>query len=216
MGKRIDLTGKRFGRLVVQRRVGFRHHNTVWECLCDCGNTSEVSAGHLKTGDTKSCGCYYRERIKVININHGLRRHKLYMVWADMLQRCKNPNRESSKHYHERGISVCERWKDSFENFLEDMGPRPDGYTLERINTNGDYEFLNCKWATRTEQSRNSRRSKVWTVHGKRFESSYQAGKYFNVTNGAIRIWCGLGKNHGKINIAKPGCYAYLKYGTGV
>lgn len=161
-----DLTGLTSGRLVV---VGFSHIDHLgasrWKCLCSCGNTCVVRSNSLRSGKTKSCGCFNREsaavRMKKQRTIHGHGRHPsrtaTYRTWCALRTRCNNPRSQDYKDYGGRGIRVCPRW-DSFENFLSDMGERPKGLTIERMDNDGDYEPSNCKWATNSEQQRNKRK----------------------------------------------------------
>lgn len=152
----IDLTNKRFGRLVAKERAPNMGRRAAWLCLCDCGNTHTVSSNILQRGTTRSCRCLLNEW----RLTHGLTRrgkiHPEYGVWKTMRQRCSNPNRNSYPNYGGRGIKVCERWS-KFENFIADMGPRPAGYTIERLNNNGNYEPTNCKWIPLSDQGKNRR-----------------------------------------------------------
>lgn len=170
MGKFVDLSNARFGRLVVLARAANVGTRTAWECLCDCGAKVIVSANNLGRS-TRSCGCLRRERTRELKTTHGCKSAMgctvEYQAWVQMLTRCYNPNRKDSDNYLGRGISVCQAWKESFSKFLLDMGPRPSNeHTLERVDNNAGYSKENCKWATRKEQSCNRRNNLVLRYHG--------------------------------------------------
>lgn len=151
MSRLIDEVGKKYSRLLV-----LRHTNEgFWECICDCGKTILVKGVKLRKGHTQSCGCLQREAIKNIATTHGKSDTVEYSSWLAMKQRCLNPNNTNYKNYGGRGIKVCDEWLESFENFLQDMGNRPEGTSLERKDVNGDYSKLNCEWASFSKQSYN-------------------------------------------------------------
>jgi hypothetical protein len=165
---RLNLTGKRFGRWVVLRFDGIRGSGSLrsrrsyWLCQCDCGNQKVVSGSHLTRGASTSCGCWYLENAANRNRVHGEASLKKqtpeYRCWHSMMNRCHNPNNAGWLRYGGRGITVCERWKAAYLNFLADVGRRPSpSHSLDRINVNGNYEPSNCRWATSEEQLSNRR-----------------------------------------------------------
>ena len=163
-----DLTGERFGRLVVLSRSNKKGPSFVyWNCRCDCGKTKVIGGSSLKSGRTQSCGC--------AKGTHKMARHELYDVWCSMVQRCHNPECEAFPGYGGRGITVCLEWRLSVAKFIEDMGPRPKGTEIERIDNNKGYYPGNCRWATRIEQCNNKRNNRVITWKGKTQSASQWA-----------------------------------------
>lgn len=158
-GRIEDLTNKVFGKLTVVRLDEKRTNSgrIKWIVKCQCGNEKSTQAINLKSGDTTSCGCVHKEQLGARKFKHGGSSSSEYASWCSMLTRCRNPNIDCFIHYGGRGITVCERWLD-FANFVKDMGKKPNkNFTLERVNTNGNYEPDNCRWASQAEQVRNTR-----------------------------------------------------------
>lgn len=185
MRKAIDLMGLKFGRLMVlERNASMYNRDAAWLCQCECGNQKVVVGRSLRNGDTTSCGCYAIESRRT----HGETTTKEYGIWANMKTRCFNPNRKTYINYGGRGITICDRWINSYENFLEDMGTCPEGLTIERIDNNGDYEPGNCKWATTKEQAYNTRRN-VWIEYGGKRMVRNDWIKKVGIVWGTWRYW---------------------------
>lgn len=176
MGIFKDLTGKRFERLVVIRRVKNIGRTLMWECKCDCGKVKNNNASNLHSGRLKSCGCFHKEKSSILLRTHGMTGTRFYRVWADIITRIMNKKYKEYYLYGGRGIKICKKWL-NFKNFKNDMyelylehskkfGEK--NTTIERINANGNYRKRNCKWVTKREQCNNKRNSVYVTLNGTR------------------------------------------------
>lgn len=170
MGKMIDLTGQRFGRLkVISPAFKDKRNQWHWNCKCDCGNTKIIPGKNLRKGDTKSCGCIHSEQIRKLMTKHGFSKTRLEQIRNDMQKRCYNPKRSSYKWYGGRGITICEEWRTnpaSFYTWAIESGYE-EHLTIERIDVNGNYCPENCKWVTQKEQKNNQRSNHLITYKGK-------------------------------------------------
>ncbi len=180
----------RFGRLTVLAEAEPYHWNRrsyrMALCRCDCGAEKSVQPGKLKSGQTLSCGCLARERAAEVHRTHGMTHSPEYRSWLAMRNRCYREDDISFHIYGGRGISVCERWRDCFEAFYEDMGPRPPGMTLDRIEAGRNYEPANCRWATPREQADNTRVARKMLVDGSRINLS-EAARRSGLSRAALR-----------------------------
>lgn len=181
--KQINIQNKKFGNLFVVSKANNIGRFTAWNCLCDCGESVVVRTGGLTSGNTKSCGCL-RKKVSETNFTkHGHKTNRKpspeYTSWSLMRDRCNNKNNKNYYRYGGRGISVCEQWVD-FNNFYKDMGNRPVGTTLERIDSNKNYCPENCCWATRKQQSRNRDYCKTVIFEGKS-EKLFELAERFGI-----------------------------------
>lgn len=168
----LDLTNKRFGRLVVTQKHPDKSNcgKVQWICQCDCGAVVTTATSSLTTGNTKSCGCQRVDSSRLNGLNnktHGMTGTPEYKAWQSMKDRCENTSNQNYSNYGGRGITVCDRWRDSFENFYADMGPRPDSsLSVDREDVNGNYDPINCRWADFQTQSSNKRNNVRFEVNG--------------------------------------------------
>jgi hypothetical protein len=169
MGNAIDITGRRFGRLVIIERAANWRGKTMWRCRCDCGSQLAVQTNSLTSGNTKSCGCLASGLLAERNTTHGMTHTRIYGIWRRMRQRCGDPNCTDYERYGGRGVSVCEEWAESFEAFH--TWALANGYqrelTIDRIDADGDYEPRNCRWITLADQNRNKRNNRLISFGGK-------------------------------------------------
>jgi hypothetical protein len=202
-GQFIDLTNERFEKLFV---IEWDAKRKKWKCLCDCGKITYVSSSHLTLNHTRSCGCYHKERASICNTKHGQRRKigagttKAYSIWGAIKARCHNPKNSHYHMYGGRGIAVCERWRNSFENFFEDMGECPsDTHSIDRYpDVNGNYEPGNCRWATPKEQGANTRKNVYFEYNGEKLHLLEWARR-LDVSKGFITNRINDGKSFEKV-----------------
>lgn len=175
-----DLTGQRFGKLVVIRRAENIHRKAAWLCKCDCGNEKVVQSWNLVKGCTKSCGCLTYEVDHKTSITHGQSYTRLYTVWIGMKQRCYYKKHKHYADYGGRGIRVCDEWVNSFADFYEwaNENGYNDSLTIDRIDSNGDYSPENCRWATYRTQNNNTRSNHFLTLN----DETHTIGEWSKIT----------------------------------
>jgi hypothetical protein len=207
MGKLINLTGQKFNMLTVIERKVRDVKGVFWLCKCDCGKESIVSSFKLKSGHTKSCGCLWLTTMKKTNTKHGMHKTPTYHTWQTMIQRTTNKNNDSFHRYGAIGIGVCQEWR-TFENFLNDMGERPKGKTLDRIDNKLGYSPENCQWSDASTQMRNRKINGSSKYRG---VSKTKNGKYLSAITIDKKIFR-LGTFKTEIEAAEAYQEACLKY----
>lgn len=207
---------ERYNRLtLVQRdvgRTGDGHIKSEW--LCDCGEAFECAYSRVKNGTTTSCGCYGREISQAAATRHGGRNTAEYSSWMAMRRRCENVTDKDYPRYGGAGVRVCAEWTADFVAFREHVGPRPQGTTLDRIDSRLGYQPGNVRWATPTEQARNRRGAFVWSIKGKTFESITEAAAHFNVSEHSISRWVNgaFDKRRGTSTPPRSDCTVQARY----
>ncbi len=155
---KIDMLNKKIGKLTVEKNIGRKGHNQLWECKCECGNVTQLTTAALNR-PTLSCGCLTKEKLKLSNIKHGYTNTPVFCLWQDIKKRCYNPKSSGYKNYGGRGIIVCDEWLNDSKAFIDyvlSIGYK-EGLTIDRINNNGNYEKGNIRFVTRKEQNNNKR-----------------------------------------------------------
>lgn len=210
----LDLIGRRFGNLtVIARAENAKNGKARWLCACHCGGTINVVGGHLTRAAIDSCGCLRRQRCSVARTRHGHAKHRngaskhsTYTTWTEAKKRCFCPTLRTYKNYGGRGITMCKRWRDSYESFYEDMGDRPEGLSIDRVNNNGNYSCgkcqecvangwtFNCRWATTGQQVANRRTPTLKPIAERKLRSKLSAADVV-----AIRLARLTGETHQSI-----------------
>ena len=191
MGKFIDLTGQKFGRLTVIKRANNKGKRTAWICVCKCGNELITTTDNLRCGDTQSCGCYNKEQNGLAHKKHGLRNEKLYAVHQSIKARCYNKNNKQYKDYGGRGITVCDEWlgENGVKNFIK--WSKNNGYkknlTIDRIDNNGNYDPDNCRWVDMKTQQNNRCNNHLITYNGETHTLS-QWAEIMHINKGALSL----------------------------
>lgn len=200
------MIGARHGMLVVKERL----KGSKLVCECDCGNERIIYVGHLNAGYFSSCGCHVNRH------GHGKhgKRSREYISYHNMIARCTKPTNKRFKDYGGAGITVCDRWLQSFTDFLDDMGACPEGYQIDRKDNTKGYAPDNCRWVSRKKNQANRSVSKIYVINSNEFHSAQEAADHYGVNSNTIIHWCGLRKRKGGgYYAAKDGCHWRSVYG---
>lgn len=186
--KYIDLKKQKFYRLTVLEKVIGKGSKGLWKCRCDCGNIVFATSHDLRFEVKKSCGCFKKDYLSQKSMKHNLTKTRIYKIWVDMKRRCYNSNKIGYCNYGERGIIICDQWKNNFLSFYNwsMQNGYKDDLSIDRINNDGNYEPSNCRWADRTTQNNNSRHNRYITYNGKTLTMS-QWAKYLNLTYSCLK-----------------------------
>ena len=193
------IVGERFGRLIAVCEAGRAKNGAiVWRFKCDCGSNFETRYSRVASGNTVSCGCYRRDKGKAkegIATRHGLTGSSIYGRYYAMIQRCENPNDKKYSNYGGRGITVCDRWRNSFESFVADMGMPPAKHSIDREDNDGNYEPSNCRWLTIGGQNRNKRDNFIIDIEG-RGQTVTDCAIEFGIKRATVMTRIKLGWSH--------------------
>lgn len=167
-----NLLNQKFGRLFVLKRAENKNGRVMWLCKCECGKEATVRGSHLILSRTVSCGCFVKDSNIRLRRTHGKTKTRIYRIWRDMINRCHYEHYPERHYYADKGVIVCDRWRYSFVNFLADMGEPENHLSIDRINPFGNYEPLNCRWATAAVQANNTR---------KKYKGNQELGVQFTI-----------------------------------
>lgn len=211
MRKNIINIGDSFSRWMV---IGFETNKRWYAlCRCVCGTIREVKKADLNNKSSKSCGCIAKDINRERMYKHGRAyRNPTYNAWVNMKRRCLYKKHPQYRLYGGRGITVCEEWRNDFVQFLDDMGDRPSGKTLERVDNDSGYSKKNCRWAAHKENCQNTRKSKIWHVKNFKFNGLSDAGYFFRKAPRTIKGWCDGYTVNGKSYPPRNDCWSELKY----
>lgn len=188
-----DLTGKKFVRWTVVSTAESKSGRARWNCECSCGTVRIVWGNHLIRGSSMGCGCHRPNGARHVGWKHGKSNTHIHDLWMRMIARCQCKSGPDYETYVKRGIKVCDRWRDSFLNFIEDMGQRPSPkHSIDRIDNNKGYSPENCHWVTQKQQMRNMRRNRIVTFNGEKMtmaEAAERSGMDYGALKWRLDNW---------------------------